>query len=364
MGVLFGMDLRPIEDNEGVLWLYEHRVEHEWPERENFELDWVFYPPDAIREARNGPGWVPFYWDSGRNFLGIDLDPGPNGVVGQVIPFGYEDEFRPVLALSFGHLLEDVADELEAGHAKVAPPEVTHSPFGLKGAAHGCLANCYREWAEAKLPDRFKDVQPIVRFVPEDHATPITGELADQLVALLREFLTEMNEYERRWLAVRPIREYGVRFISEAGPNGGNNWSMDGPSPGQEPKNAVQAVLWDPDAKHDEKAEALGIGKHWKEAIAEKAKIWKRFLTNDERPTARAFTQSDPPYYNPRALIKPEVRQVTPEHVIIEFGQPKPPDTCGVGRLRYHLRMHDRRWWIERHEGIDDPKKPWKLDFA
>src|SRR5262249_35419138 len=123
-GVIFGSYLSPIVHGEGVLWLYEYRVEHEWPEKDTWMLDWTFYPPGAIREAWNGPGWVPFFWDVGRNFIGIDLDPGPNGVVGQVIPFGSEDEFRPVLALSFAHLLEDIADELEGGHAIVEPPEV------------------------------------------------------------------------------------------------------------------------------------------------------------------------------------------------------------------------------------------------
>ena len=131
----------------------EHRVEHEWPEKDNWMLDWAFYPPDAIREAWSGPGWVPFYWDCGRNFLGIDLDPGPNGVVGQVIPFGGDDEFRPVLALSFAHLLEDVADELEAGNAIVRPPELTYNVFDLKGGFR------YKEWAEANGASKPLDVK-------------------------------------------------------------------------------------------------------------------------------------------------------------------------------------------------------------
>jgi hypothetical protein len=193
-----------------VRWLYEYRVEREWPERTNWMLDWTYYPPDAMRETWSGPGWVPFYWDCGRNFLGIDLDPGPNGVAGQVIPFGTEDRFRPVLALGFVHLLEDVANELEAGNAVVQPPEVSYDTFNLKGGFR------YKEWAEAKLPLAFQQSQALPRFVPEDHATPVGDELAEEVLAVLRAFLTEMNGYERRWLSVRPIHEYGVSSVEES----------------------------------------------------------------------------------------------------------------------------------------------------
>ena len=58
----------------------------------------------------------PLHWDGNRNYLGIDLDPGPNGVVGQVINFGGDERRKYVLATSWGRFLEDFADELEAGN--------------------------------------------------------------------------------------------------------------------------------------------------------------------------------------------------------------------------------------------------------
>ena len=180
----------------------------------------------------------------------------------------------------------------------------------------------------------------------------------------MREFLEAMNEFERRWLAVRPIRDYGVSDITEWGPKGNLSWSSRGPEPGELPANRVQEILWNEKAMHDEKTEALGVGKHWRQAVAEKRKIWRRFLTSGDRPTSRCFHQQDPPYYNPAALTEPEVQLVAPGHAIITFGQPRPPGTCGGnGRLRYHLRLVRRRWRIERHEAVDDPAKPWKLDL-
>ncbi len=189
-------------------------------------------------------------------------------------------------------------------------------------------------------------------------------KLADEVVAVLREFLTEMNAYERRWLAVRPIHEYCVSDISESR-RGITSYSHSGPGPEQRPANPVQAVLWDKEAMHDEKHEALGEGKHWKQAVTEKRKIWKRFLTSSKRPGADYFNQRIPPYYDPVAFVEPEVRQVAPDHLIITYGQPRPPGTCGgTGRLCWHLRLEAGRWRIERHESVDNPAKPWKLDLA
>lgn len=357
LGVLFGRPIEPIAEGEGVTWLYEHRVERDWGEKDNWMLDWEYYPPDAMRETWSGPGWLPFYWDVGRNFIGLDLDPGPNGVVGQVIPFGTDDRFRPVLALSFAHLLEDVADELEAGSAIVRPPELTDNVFDLRGGFR------YKEWAEAKLPLAFQQVRAAPRFVPEDHATPVAAELAAEVVGVLRAFLAEMNEFERRWLAVRPIHEYGVFDLGEW-PDGITSYSMDGMVEGEEPRNAVQRVLWDPKAMEDERREALGQGKHYKAAVAEKRAIWRRFLTAGKRPTDAGFHQQVPPYYDPAAVRDPDVRQVAPGHVIVTYGQPRPPGTCGgTGRLRWHLRLDVTRWRIDRHESVDDPVKPWKLDL-
>ena len=357
LGVLFGRAIEPIAEGEGVAWLYEYRVEREWGELDNGMRDWEFYPPDAMRESWGGPGWLPFYWDIGRNFIGLDLDPGPNGVAGQVIPFGTDDRFRPVLALSFAHLLEDIADELEAGSAIVRPPELTDSVFDLRGGFR------YKEWAGAKLPLAFRQARAAPRVVPEDHATPVSAELAAEVVGVLRAFLTEMNEYERRWLAVRPIHEYGVFDLGEW-PDGITSYSMTGMLPGEEPRNAVQRVLWDPKAMEEERREALGQGQHYQAAVAEKRAIRRRYLTAGKRPTDAGFHQQVPPYYDPAALTNPDVRQVAPGHVIVTHGEPRPPGTCGgTGRLRWHLRLERERWRVERHESVDDPAKPWKLDL-
>ncbi|MBY0231748.1 MAG: SMI1/KNR4 family protein [Gemmataceae bacterium] len=359
LGILFGRHIVPLRHDCGdsVMWLYEHRVEHEWPPEHLFDYEeWEYLPPDSMRKVESGPGWVPFYYDSGRNYIGIDLEPGPNGVRGQVIPFGTDYQFRPVLAQSFGHLLEDIADELEASSAITRPRESSHDVFNLRGGFD------YKRWAEAKLPLAFQQAEPGPRDVPEDRAVPVEEPLASELVGVVRAFLEEMNAYERRWLGIRPIRDWGVDLIQEQ-KDGISGWSFTRRD-GEAPTHPVQAVLWDEKATRVEQHEALEEGKHFKRAIAEKRAIWRRHLTPGKRPFSGSFIQHARPAYDPASLVDPDVRMVGEGHALITVGAALPPDACGTGRIRWHLRLHRGKWRIERHEGVDDPAKPRRLDLA
>jgi cell wall assembly regulator SMI1 len=77
------------------------------------------FPDGFVRPVYFDSGWVPLTYDSGGNHIGVDLNPGPKGCRGQVIVFGRDDEFHPVLALSWGQFLTDLADELEAGNYRL-----------------------------------------------------------------------------------------------------------------------------------------------------------------------------------------------------------------------------------------------------
>jgi cell wall assembly regulator SMI1 len=147
-GLVFGISIDPLER---VLGIAQRR---ERPEPEDWWDSFTIYPPDTIDVAPYSPRRIPLHWDGGRNHLGIDLEPGPKGAVGQVIPYGIDDHFRPVLAVSWAHFLEDLADELEAGHAAIENPALTDNPFTLKGADG---VSWYKAWAKAKLPLAFQN---------------------------------------------------------------------------------------------------------------------------------------------------------------------------------------------------------------
>jgi cell wall assembly regulator SMI1/NAD(P)-dependent dehydrogenase (short-subunit alcohol dehydrogenase family) len=72
-------------------------------------------PKRAIREEYTHPGWIPLWREPGAaNYLGVDLDPGPAGAVGQVICFGRDVDDKRVLFGDYEDALAWLAAELEA----------------------------------------------------------------------------------------------------------------------------------------------------------------------------------------------------------------------------------------------------------
>lgn len=72
------------------------------------------HPPGAIQKKYSLPGWLPLLSDSEGNHIGVDLDPGPSGKVGQVINFGRDEQEKYVLFPGVVGLVEWLATEYEA----------------------------------------------------------------------------------------------------------------------------------------------------------------------------------------------------------------------------------------------------------
>ncbi|MFT6602097.1 MAG: cell wall assembly regulator SMI1 [Dokdonia donghaensis] len=70
------------------------------------EIDFSSYPKDKIKKKYFHYKWLPIFHDFGGNFIGIDLDPDINGVKGQFIIFGRDEEKMIVLADSFDEFLD------------------------------------------------------------------------------------------------------------------------------------------------------------------------------------------------------------------------------------------------------------------
>ena len=150
------------------------------------------FPPGAIQCEYVTPNWIPLGdWDG--NCYGIDLNPGPNGVMGQVINFGRDEDDKYVLALSWAHFLEDVVEELEAGNLSIkrtAEGEVEH--FGRAGRFDQALFSLYKERSEAKLPASFKSAQPVTpeKIIPGEVAQ---GDIDAQVRTLGEQFVQAMH---------------------------------------------------------------------------------------------------------------------------------------------------------------------------
>ena len=72
-------------------------------------------PVDHIKLGYVNPGWVPIFHGGSGNYLGVDLDPGPTGTIGQIINFGRDDEDKFVLADSLESFLTQCIDKIESG---------------------------------------------------------------------------------------------------------------------------------------------------------------------------------------------------------------------------------------------------------
>ena len=119
-GAIIGQPLESIQRVQSSLahWRWRYEEEQTSDHDPGFREENTSIPIDAIQCEYATPGWIPL-GDRDGNCYGVDLNPGPNGVMGQVINFGRDEAEKSVLALSWAHFLQDVADELEAGYLEM-----------------------------------------------------------------------------------------------------------------------------------------------------------------------------------------------------------------------------------------------------
>jgi cell wall assembly regulator SMI1 len=69
-------------------------------------------PAGAIQEGYSVAGWIPLWKERMEgNYVGVDLEPGPNGVVGQVIGFGRDEDEKRVLFWDYAAAIAWLADQ-------------------------------------------------------------------------------------------------------------------------------------------------------------------------------------------------------------------------------------------------------------
>ncbi|MFK4271497.1 SMI1/KNR4 family protein [Streptomyces milbemycinicus] len=103
-------------------------------------------PPNTVRRSPLRAGWIRFAFDTGGNWLAVDMDPGPNGRPGQIIAVGVDYTEGPTyVADSVTTFLRRLVEALERG-------DYRHHDKSL--------------WIDADLPNlsgghtRYRDVRP------------------------------------------------------------------------------------------------------------------------------------------------------------------------------------------------------------
>ncbi len=103
--------------------------------------------PGVVKERYVNRLWIPFAHDWGGNHIGVDLDPGPNGRVGQVINFGRDEEAKFVLGQTVDEFIDRIATELEAGNFVI---DEENDGFNTKNPPSAHFLDSAREWFGAR----------------------------------------------------------------------------------------------------------------------------------------------------------------------------------------------------------------------
>ncbi|KAH7890005.1 hypothetical protein F5I97DRAFT_1801062 [Phlebopus sp. FC_14] len=120
-GLFFGLSLLPLED---VLeeWRFWREVDEDPATGANSRLRELMrsVPDGWVRKEYSQRGWIPLVVDKAGNYIGVDLNPGESGSVGQVIVFGRDFDTKIVLWRGDGpggwaKWLSNFVDELESG---------------------------------------------------------------------------------------------------------------------------------------------------------------------------------------------------------------------------------------------------------
>jgi cell wall assembly regulator SMI1 len=84
----------------------------------NKELAYAMHsqPAGHIKPLYANPLWIPFANDQSGNSLGLDLDPDAQGIPGQVIVFGRDENTKRLVAPSFKRFIHALIEQLEGGN--------------------------------------------------------------------------------------------------------------------------------------------------------------------------------------------------------------------------------------------------------
>jgi len=117
-GIFYGVCFLPLDQMvyQWNVWFEtnQHIDEKGW--RTELDETQTSFEPGKVHASYSNNNWIPFAIIAENCYLGLDFDPAPHGVEGQVINFGREEEQKTVLAGSFGEFLNGYYPELERGN--------------------------------------------------------------------------------------------------------------------------------------------------------------------------------------------------------------------------------------------------------
>jgi cell wall assembly regulator SMI1 len=224
-------------------WKYFSAPDEDPPSSHDDHVGIEGHPHGTVRPVTWHPRWIPFGNGNDGNFFAVDLAPGPNGTVGQVIEFGvdYDDEPVTFVADSVTDLMADLLARMAAGELDVEPGEhfwvfPTNTQIETPDYSHRVTQESLSHWlATLSAPDAVQelfisdgdtvDLSPLaalprLRILRLRDVAAVTGSRGlsacplEQLTIIARQAdLTDLNGHPAlRFLTVRGVTEPALRL--------------------------------------------------------------------------------------------------------------------------------------------------------
>lgn len=152
-GIIYSLAVEPLHDSlhQWKNWVKGWGQNEKDGSAHHFNESCQSFPDGFVQPVYFDPKWIPLTYDGSGNHIAVDLNPGPKGVPGQIIKFGPDDHDHTVLALSWGQLLTDIADELEAGNFRIDIEDEEYPDLKPDDPHSKHFHSVGMEWSRSKL---------------------------------------------------------------------------------------------------------------------------------------------------------------------------------------------------------------------
>lgn len=119
-GPWYGLSFLPLDRVQRECEMWRQVLEESSPESlTSLAQNMKSTPPGFVKRQYANALWIPFAYDWGGNFLGVDLSPDEQGTYGQVINFGRDEERKIAVSPSISAFVSWMLNELNAGNFNI-----------------------------------------------------------------------------------------------------------------------------------------------------------------------------------------------------------------------------------------------------
>lgn len=124
-GPWYGLDFPSLDQVEVAWQSWKPMADDKWSELNELV---VSIKPGVVKPLYANRGWIPFA-QAGNNYLGIDLDPDVQGIRGQVINFGRDEDLKRAIAPNVTAFVQWYVEQLRSGNFRIETRQDTGLDF-------------------------------------------------------------------------------------------------------------------------------------------------------------------------------------------------------------------------------------------